>query len=306
MKARSNEEKFSDRMFNLRPTLGNKTSEQVTKSSKIDSEIIEHSEEFPIILQTSDYVSSRALMADPRQHRAEIRISMNSLKLTEEQRMKMIDLVQAHEKDTTKGYHANHMRFSRTPGLSGEVVCRYDPISECLIFQSRYMPTRTQNIDFVVNTLQRLYQATINKYAFEEEIVYDTKYQSVSSKKDIEARKQEKISKYSRFGIDTSSMSNVNDDVVTILNKKDMKDSKLDQVEYSRAAYENYAQEMMKAFNIEEPIKRNVRDERTLFLKNDPIPAKRSQINSIMLGGNRDRYWQLDGNKHMGWNVGNM
>lgn len=296
----SEEEKFPKHAFNR--SLG---ADSGPETMMADVEV-EYSDELPMVLHTTDYLSSRAIMADPRANKAEIRISLNSLDLEPKQRMKFIDLVQSHEVEATKGYHPIHHEKGRTPGLSGEVVCRYDNISECLVFQSKYMPTRSQNIDFLVNSLQRLFKAAETKYAFEKDLVYDCETQSVSSQQEIDERYQEKVRKYSRYGIDSKKIRK--GDAVSELQKRDIQKSKFDQLEDSREAYEKYAQEMMGMFNVQknDRIKRNKQLERRSFAKNDPIPKRRSQVNNVVLGGHQDRYWHQDGNKHYNMNIGNI
>lgn len=317
--------KFQKRAFNL-SSATKKVVKTKNSGDKKANKLIENSDELPIILKTTDYLSSRSIMADPRAQRAEMRVSLNSLDLTPSQKMKLIDLIQIHEDEATRGYQPiqsytkenkpdNAMGNGRTPGLSGEVVCRFDPVSECIHFQSSYLPTRLQNIDFIVNTLKNLYQFSVAVHDFEKSTIYDTKNNAVWDKSEFDHEMKLKQQRYNGY----SNGKNFNQkfykekilskpvDVPTMLNNKDHSQNKLGQLEQARQNYEEYTQNMYQLFNIENKISRKDVVEIRSFCKDDPQPVRYPQMNEWRnLGKDKWNYWHKDGNMQFNLNIGDI
>jgi len=225
--------------------------------------------ELPLTVRYSDYLTTGACQADPRSHKVEMRVNLDSLELKSNHvYRKLVDLVQSHEKETEKGYHVRWQREGRAPGLSQEVTVRYDHIDNFLHFQSKFLPTRTQNKDYLINLLARLVETATKEHDFEQNLKYEKN--AVVNKKDNLAAITERISRLQRSGVNTDAHKSIlKSDPWVVLNSESQHVSKMDQMAEKVKLYEQYGKMNMKMFDM----KINDKQEkmRLSWTKNDKV-----------------------------------
>lgn len=226
--------------------------------------------ELPLTVRYSDYLTTGACQADPRSHKVEMRVNLDSLKLkSEDVYRKLVDLVQSHEKNTEKGYHVRWQREGRAPGLSQEVTVRYDHIDNFLHFQSKFLPTRTQNKDYLIGLLKRLVETATKQHDFEQNLKYTKK--SVVNKKDAQAAIAERISRLQKSGVNTDAHKSIlGTDPWVTLNSESEHVNKVDQMAEKVKLYEQYAKQNMKMFDLKANDKQQEKM-RLSWTKNDRV-----------------------------------
>jgi len=215
-------------------------------------------QEMPLVVRTTDYVGCSNNMADPRANYVEMRVQLDQLQLDQKkgERMKLLDMIGSHGQQSESGYHARHQLRGEAPGLHQEVTCRYDPIDKMIHFQSRFLPTRKQNSDYIQTLLQRLVATAKKKFSWEKDMVYDTESGLVTHDGCVEDTFKKTTDKYADQGIQSDDYESAHGRNKMWQNhKKDR--SSMDRWSMVRDrfdAYEEYAQNNIKLFGLDKPL----------------------------------------------------